>query len=292
MRKDREHFFFLLIVFLFLSGVYIADALTLTDSEDVSVSARVGTLPIIDEGGGGGAAISQSGVRFSGYAYPLAKITVLQGASEVGSFSADEQGSFSLVLSGSGSNFFTLFATDVLGHKSTLLNFPTIFYTGYLTDITGIRFAPTITSDKLSVKQGEYVTIEGYALPGSALEIIFDGQEELSTFKPAINQTGKYTITIPLKLTQGDYTVKAKYHGDSRTSKAMRIVIGASTMLRTDVTNNIPGDCNSDLRINLADFSMFAYWYGKLNPPSCIDTNSDKKVDLVDFSILAFYWNG
>lgn len=72
---------------------------------------------------------------------------------------------------------FYSFATDVFGRKSTLLNFPTVLYSGYLTDISGIRFAPTITTDKISVKKGDFITIEGSSLPNKNIDLVFDGPE-------------------------------------------------------------------------------------------------------------------
>lgn len=257
--------------------------------ETVSVSAIVGTLPSVDEGTGGG--VYQSGVRFSGFAYPGATVTVQKINGGSISVTADKTGSFSVVVPETDWQLFTLFATDVFGRKSTLLNFPTVLYSGYLTDISGIRFAPTITTDKISVKKGDFITIEGSSLPNKSIDLVFDGPEN-RTFSLESNSVGVYNVTIPAVFIEGEYAVRTQYPLDTRTSKAIRISVGTASILRVESTTNIPGDCNVDQRITLVDFSVLAYWYGKPNPPKCVDVNSDNSVNLIDFSIVAFYWNG
>ncbi len=83
-----------------------------------------------------------------------------------------------------------------------------------------------------------------------------------------------------------------RYVDDARNSKLVKFVIGELNVPNTDIVENIPGDCNYDRLINLVDFSVLAFWYGKDNPPACVDTNRDNKIDLIDFSILAFWWTG
>jgi hypothetical protein len=260
-----------------------------TPPETVSVSATVGTIPSIDTTIGGG--VYQSGVRFSGLAYPYAVVTVQKKDGTTTEVVSGADGSFSILIPETKWQLFTLFATDTAGRKSTLLNFPAILYSGYITDIAGIRFAPTITTDKLSVKKGDFITIEGFALPKTDLEIRFDDKDE-RVFSLVALDTGRYSITIPLSFVEGEYTIRARYPKDSRSSKAVRITVGTASILRNEVTTNLPGDCNVDQRITLVDFSVLAYWYGKVNPPRCVDANKDGSVDLVDFSIVAFYWNG
>jgi hypothetical protein len=258
--------------------------------ETVTVSAIVGSIPSIDPSGGGGGAY-QSGVRFSGIAYPQAVVTVQKRDGTSVSVTARADGSFSILVPETQWQLFTLFAVDTSGRRSTLLNFPTMLYSGYVTDIAGIKFAPTITTDKLAVKKGDFISIEGSAVPDSTVDILFEGFES-RTFSLVVDSEGVYNTTIPASFTEGEYVIRARYPLDSRTSKAIRITIGTASILRTEATTNIPGDCNVDQRITLVDFSVLAYWYGKSNPPRCVDANSDGVIDLTDFSIVAFYWNG
>ncbi len=292
MPFKTKHIIVLSSVFVLLTSFFLyknLNAQTLTESETVSIGAIVGSIPSIDTGPGGGT--YQSGVRFSGLAYPKALVTVQKRDTTFVTVVADETGAFSILIPETSWQLFTLFAVDTKGRKSTLLNFPTILYSGYITDISGIRFAPTLVTDKISVKRGDFITFSGSALPNKEVEVSFEG-EESKTFYLTSDDLGFFSATVPLDLKNGEYVVRAFYSKDSRTSKALRITIGNSTILRNEATNNIPGDCNFDQNITLVDFSVLAFWYGKQNPPKCVDANSDRIVNLIDFSIVAFYWNG
>ncbi len=303
LNTSKQFYTNLLVVFLFFVCAFFtntnADTITCTlgnscstSPEAVTISAIVSNgLPDIDPIGGGGGGDYKSGVRFSGLAYPGAVVTVLKRNGAVLTTVADSAGAFSIFVPENNWQLFTLYATDVAGRKSTLLNFPTILYNGIITDISGIRFAPTINTDKIAVKKGDYLTIEGASLPDKDVEVVFEGIDGRE-FSLLSNSLGVYNITIPANFSDGEYVLRARYIGDTRTSKAIKITIGNTTILRVEAVNNIPGDCNFDQKVTLVDFSVLAFWYGKNNPPKCVDTNTDGMINLVDFSILAFYWNG
>lgn len=289
---------FLLVIAGVCTLFFVAQgrAQTVVDTQTVGVSASVTTLPTIDTppSGGGSGSIPRTGVRFSGLAYPGASVTLLRSNTIVLSTTADENGRFSILFTDikeANRVFFTMYATDVEGRRSTLLNFPTVLYGGVLTEITGIRFAPTITTDKVAVKQNDFLTTTGMSLPFVPLEVVFEGGVTRQFFASG-DTLGKYRVIAPLELPIGEYLVRARYSGDTRTSQVTRIIVGAASITRVDTSVNIPGDCNVDQRVTLVDFSVLAFWFGKKNPPSCVDTNKDGKINLVDFSILAFYWNG
>lgn len=284
---SKNVFLLLSIVFLLISSL-VTNAQTLTETETVSIGATVGGLPVIDPGSGG---TYESGVRFSGSAYPGAVVTVLKRDGVILTTLADSGGKFTLFVPENNWQLFTLYATDTAGRRSTLLNFPTILYNGIITDISGIRFAPTITTDKISVKRGDFITIEGASLPSATVEVVFEGIDG-RIFTLTSSGEGVYSTTIPALFTEGEYILRARYVSDSRTSKAVRLTVGGVSILRSEATTNIPGDCNFDQRVTLVDFSVLAFWYGKDNPPKCVDANGDGIINLVDFSILAFYWNG
>lgn len=269
-------------------------AQTVVDSASSTVSASVASIPSIDDDTGGGGGSSQSGVQFSGFAYPGATVTLMHGSEKLLSTIADGAGKFSIVFSDvedAPQLMFSLFALDSAQRRSTLLNFPVIFYTGQLTDIRNIRFAPTITTDKVAIKTSDFITVEGAALPRLPMNVIFEGNDA-KTFTLSAGAEGAYRLTVPLALPQGEYIVKARYEGDTRTSAALRLIVGNASIPRVEVSANIPGDCNLDQKVTIVDFSVLAFWFGKKQPPSCVDTNGDGAITLVDFSILAFYWNG
>lgn len=270
-------------------------ALTLTSSETVTISAQVGGSinPLNDNNGSNGSGF-MTNVTFSGSAYPNAVVHIWKDGTPKMTTRADAKGSFSITLNEiySPSALYTLYAIDKDNRQSLLLNYPIVVKTGYVTQVSGIVFAPTISTDKTEVKEGDYLSISGYALPNAYIDLSVEGSQNM-TYHLTSKNDGKYNIIIPLiNMYKGIYNLHVNYSGDKRISKVVQFTIGEANILSTELTANIPGDCNADQVIDLVDFSVAAFWYGKSSPPRCVDTNSDNAINLVDFSILAFYWTG
>jgi hypothetical protein len=281
-------------LFLFFSGSIFAQTAPVT--ETVNISAKVGEEIVVTPGGGvtGGFAIPKTAVRFSGQAYPDASVTLLKQGSNVISVKANSAGEFNILLEEKYDSkaVYSLFAVDVLGNRSVLVNYPIAVERGFITYLSGIRFAPTIVVDKIEVRIGGYLTVSGYALPGQEIEVYIAG-ESRKIFTLSSNPDGTYKIVLPLlSLPVGNYQVSVKYPNDSRLSKIVNFAIGTTDIFNADEIENIPGDCNADRIINITDFSILAFWYGKNMPPACVDANKDNKINLTDFSILAFWWTG
>jgi hypothetical protein len=260
---------------------------------DVSVSAIVDEDIIITSGGGGGGGFP-TGVVFSGYAYPGASVHIWKNGVPREAKFADKSGYFYIVLQEqySPNILYTLYAIDKEVRRSLLLNYPIVVKNGYVTQVSGIRFAPTISLDKVEVKKGDIVTLSGYALPFMDVYINIEGVQSKKLITKS-NPDGTYKLDIPTSdFIKGRYNISVSYKDDKRISKVIEFNVGESNILSTELVTNIPGDCNADQVINLIDFSVAAFWYGKKNPPACVDTNKDNIINLVDFSILAFYWTG
>lgn len=260
--------------------------------ENVTVSATVaGSISPLGGGGGGGGYLS--GLIFSGYAYPKATVHILKDGVPVTTTIADMRGYFMVTFSElyNPNVLYTLYAIDQVGRKSILLNYPVATKVGYYTEVSGIVFPPTIGSDKTEVKQNDSITIVGYARPNKDLDIVIDGVGQAYHTQSA--DGGTYELLISLSgFRKGSYNVHTNYQNDKKISKVLQFIIGDMNVSSVDLVNNIPGDCNADQVINIVDFSVAAFWYGKPNPPKCVDTNNDNIIDLTDFSILAFYWTG
>lgn len=259
-------------------------------AENISITASVLSSSSNDNGGGG----VPTSVNFSGFAYPHAVVHVWKDGISKTTTTALSDGSFYISLSEvySPNAMYTLYAIDKNYRQSLLLNYPVVVKSGYITTISGIRFPPTITADKTEVKRNGNIIFSGYALPDTKLELVLNGLEQ-RTLNLESHSDGTYKFDLNLyNLPKGNYNVYIHYKNDKRISKVVKFTIGDINVSSTELLNNIPGDCNADQIINLIDFSVAAYWYGKPNPPRCIDPNKDNIIDLVDFSILAFYWNG
>lgn len=246
-------------------------------------------------GGGGGGDMFSTGVKFSGQAYPFSSVFLLKGGNEVESTIANSNGYFNLGFEENSARnvIYTLFAIDVSGNKSLLINYPVVIEIDSIAYLNGVLFSPTVVTDKSTVKFGDYLEVSGYAIQNRELEIVIEGKGVKTSFNSYSMENGFYELQVPMGvLERGEYKVYVKYKNDSRISKLVRFTIGDVNVFNKVEISNIPGDCNFDRNINLVDFSILAFWYGKDNPPLCVDTNKDSIINLVDFSILAFYWTG
>lgn len=296
-KKIQNNTSFICISLFCLTTSLVSAQMTSID-ETVSVSALVVNQLPSNNSGGGSIVIppSKSGVGFSGYAYPGARITLLKNAVYVEEGKADETGFFSISSAEpyNSTHIYTLFADDPNQERSLLLNYPLIVSTGTFTQISNILFAPTLIVDKSEVQKTDSLIIEGYGRPQKELIItIQQGLVVKKTYEVTTTPSGNYSFVISLdSFPDAKYTVSAQYKEVSRISKLVTFSVGNKTLARELDTIRIPGDCSLDRKITLTDFSILAYWYGRDNPPSCIDTNNDNIINLVDFSILAYYWTG
>ncbi len=265
-------------------------------------------------GGGGGGGSGSSGstgltikpvtsIRFSGYAYPLSKVSILQDAQLVLTTIAGPDAKFDASLTNLSSGYFTfsLRAEDEDGHLSPLFTFPVYITYGASTHVSGIFLAPTVTTDKKEVKKGEVVVIFGKTVPQSKVVISVSSPQE--NFRQVnSNNEGVYLLNFDTSfLEEGEHLAKAKAESEglfSPWSNVVKFKVSDINIERdSGVCEDRAGDFNCDGKINLVDFSILAYWYKKpLSPEFSLkekrQLNGDGKVDLVDFSILAYYWTG
>ena len=284
---------FFTLLFLLPSAL---GAQVITSNETVTVTALVGAVPPPSGGGGGAFSVPEHPtVGFSGYAYPNARVVLLKNISVQAVTKADEKGFFSISVEElyERNVLYGLYAEDTEKERSILLNYPLAVTQGVFTQVSGIVFAPTITTDKVQVKRGDVVTTYGQARPEKDLLVVLSGQGGGKNYIIQSFKNGKYSLAISTEgLTDGEYTLTVRYQGDKRASKVVKFTVGERTIMRSQDIVTLPGDCNKDTLIDLRDFSVLAFWYLRSNPPECVDTNDDNLVDIVDFSVLAYYWTG
>ncbi len=277
--------------YYFVIRVLDAFGTPIITSSEVSATPNGSVTPPPVTTSGGGQSI---GVQFSGLAYPNATVSILKDGVDRAKAHADVSGAFTTTLEEIFNNsiLYTLYATDVDGNRSLLLNYPLLSSAGRLSRITGIRFAPTIDTDKIAVKTGNDISFFGFGLPSTPLEFLVDGPLS-KALTVSSGADGRYRFDLSTTgFPPGEYGLRVHYPNDIRMSTVIQFTVGAVDILKTKLTDIIPGDCNTDNTIDLRDFSILAFWYQKPHPPACIDTNHDGVVNLVDFSILAFYWTG
>src|SRR3989338_1586595 len=247
-------------------------------------------------GGGGGIISSPTSAILSGRAYPKSKITVLKDAQIAATTIAGHDANFAVNVSGvSGGNYtFSVYAEDSKGIRSPLLTFPVSVTSGASTKIGGIVVAPTIAVDKSEVRQGDTATVFGQTAPNGEITIAIGSDE--SAHKTKADQNGNYLYVLHTStLTMAHHFVRSQsaYGGEvSPFSKSVSFLVGTKNIAAELPKTISKGDVNKDMRVNLVDFSITAYWYKRPHPPASADLSGDGKVDLTDFSIMAFFWTG
>ncbi len=288
-----------------------AAGILLSESAQVSATPTAGSGTGVTWGGGGGGGggvgvgvtgsdttTTDTGVVFSGRAYPLSKVSILKDGQIALSTIAGPDSNFTGTLGGlsSGEYTFSVYGEDKNGIRSTPFTFQIFITSGVTTKISGIFIAPTIAVDKSEVKKGDNIVIFGQSTPTSDIVISVNSEQEF--FENALSDaSGVYLHTFDTSVLElGKHSTKSKallHNGEISTfGEAVGFIVGTKNVSADNTKKNLKCDANTDNRCNLVDFSIAAFWYKKKDPPAKVDFNNDGIVNLIDFSIMAFYWTG
>ncbi|HEY4510866.1 MAG TPA: dockerin type I domain-containing protein, partial [Candidatus Paceibacterota bacterium] len=171
---------------------------------------------------------------------------------------------------------------------------------GVTTTISGVSVPPLLLVDKTEVRKGDFVKIEGKALPGAEVSLFLgDKDEKIKKILTRVfaDSAGAYAYSLATAaLAQGEYAVLARAEkGETRTTLSQEVSFAVGLQNKAaPLFSKAPAhvDFNKDNKVNLVDFSIAAFWFKKPTPPAHVDPNKDGKVDLKDFSMLAYYWTG
>lgn len=275
-------------------------------TEDVVIQAVVAGAPEENAGGGGGGSsssveeepfMSPSSVFFSGIAYPSASVFLLKNGQETQKTTATDSALFSLNITDltPGSYTFSVVAEDPDGYRSTLRTFPLRVLENVTTNISDILIAPTIRVNTSSLMLGDPLVVSGYGAPTASVLLSLKSLVS-SLFSVPTLGNGSYTKTFDTTgFSLGKYTLSGHtVFLDERQSSesALTSFVVSDTALPLSEETYTASDINYDMRVNLVDFSILAYWYKKDAPPLKVDLNGDGRVTITDFSILAYAWTG
>jgi len=286
---------------VFALGVTRAHAQTVDLSTGLTISAVVNAPSTPGGGGGGGGGGGFSGpsttVNFSGRAYPLSRVYILQNGALAVSTIAGPDAKFAVSFTGisSGGYTFTVYGEDDAGRRSENFSFPLIVTSGTTIDVSGIFISPTIDVDKSEVRRGDNLVIFGRSAPEST--VVISVHSAFESFHSVISDTsGAYVYTLdtsPLEIGMHEAKSKTVLPAEVSTySRPVSFAVGDKNVEAKKYCGAGRGDLNCDFKVNIVDYSILAYWYNKRNPPVKVDLNNDGKVNLIDFSILAYYWTG
>lgn len=249
-------------------------------------------------GGGGGSSTSNTATAvFSGQAFPNSSISILRDGVSSGTTVAGPDAKFQISLSSlsAGNYSFSLVAKDKDGLTSQTQSFAISLSAGVTTSVTGVFFAPTLSADKIQVKQGDTISFFGQTTPSAEVSLVVHS-DVVKYATTSSDNKGVYFYQFdssPLEKGQHQANSKAIINLNvSALSAAVAFWVGDESLLAKPLSACIKPDINCDGRVNLVDFSILAYSYRKNLFPKNIDQNDDGKIDLVDFSIMAYYWTG
>lgn len=280
---------------------------TITSSQNVSISARVGPEedPFTVGGGGGIIGLIRSSISFTGFAFPYANVHLYKDGQIVTSTLTDINADFNFNVKNltSGTYIFTIFAKDMDGGQSAVYTLPIFIDNRVNIKVDNVFLSPSINLSKNNITLGESSTVSGYTTPNSKVTIYFESAlGQVSSFNVWSDNFGKYEYTIDSSYFGiGQFKIKAQTEKDGVLSfegvtLVLNILDPEAEVLPepTDypLCQTIFADLNCDQKVNLIDFSIMAYWYNNKTPPVLIDLNKDSQIDLSDFSILAFNWTG
>jgi hypothetical protein len=252
---------------------------------------------------GGGSSSSQTGVIFSGRAYPLSNVSVLEDGQLAVTTIADPNANFNISLLGlsAGNYTFSVYGEDSEGRRSSLFTFPVFITSGVVTNIGGIFIAPTIAVDKSEVKRGDNIAIFGQSASQADIIIsVHSAQEVFATTSSDKNGIYLYNFDTS-QIDYGEHNTQSKAAVDqaiSDYSNSVSFNVGTENVIASAPKQcPLKGDLNGDCKVDLVDFSIAAYWYKQplsdaFKKIEKAELNGDGKVDLVDFSIMAYYWTG
>ncbi len=291
-----------LIIFLLFTPIFVY-GVDIVVNDNISISAIVSSNiapPGGGGGGGGGGGVNppQTVVNFSGMAYPLSRVFILQDGVIVVNTISDPGANFSVSVTNlsTGNYTFSVYGEDAKGRKSQSFSFPLYITSGTTVNIGNIYLSPTIDIDKSEVKKGDNLAIFGQSVPSSDITISVHSDPEYF-FKIKSNTNGVYLYNLDTAILElGKHQTKSKSAIDTRVSSftsPLSFLVGNETKVKEEVLcSTLRGDLNCDNHVNLVDFSIMAFWYKKTNIPAKVDLNNDTKVTLVDFSIMAYNWTG
>lgn len=260
------------------------------DESGVSLPAPRGVGVVLDT-------TAKGTVVFTGRAYPRSRVHLLKDGSVATTTIAGNDAQFRFLMSElpKGTYLFGVSAEDNQEMHSGLFSLSLVVTPGAVTNVANIFLSPTIAIDRSEVRRGDNVTVRGKSFPNSEVIISFLSDTE-KAFTVVSDTEGNYIYSVGTSaLKNGNYAIRTKSRFSeemSADSIMVQFSVGSETKNIVSGSGVPQGDMNGDKHVDITDFSILAYWYQRLAPPSKIDFDKDGKITMADFSILAFYWTG
>lgn len=249
-------------------------------------------------GGGSGAVPmrAQTQVVFAGKAYPNTRVQILKDGQLLGIAQSDGNADFSYNVTNAtpGPTTFGFWAED--NKKIRSITYTTTFQVtqNAVTNVGNVFLPPTIRALLPKVSPGSDIVLDGTTAPRAHVQLLVDktsapvqtvtskdnGEWDTKLSSVGMSPETYHQIMPYLELIAASGTVPQK----SGNGTSLNIFVGNSNI--SDRTSN--GDINGDGKVNMVDFSMLLFRFGKADPVG--DLNHDGKVNIADLSIMLFNW--
>jgi len=246
-------------------------------------------------GGGGGMPLPSlpTKIIFKGWAYPLSKVVVLKDGQRFVETQANSQAKFRAEISNisPGIYSFGIWAEDKNKRKSITHTLTFQVRANTIHEISDIFLPPTVELSKSAILRGQILDIFGQTVPQSQVEIYINSDKIIE--KVTADALGGWFYSLDTnRLERGIHTarVRASISNDLLSTFSQVLMFGVGVDLPPAKGVCPRADLNKDGKVNLIDFSILLYWWGRYN--ECADQNSDGVVNLIDFSIMLYYWTG
>lgn len=267
-------------------------------------TSTTGSPPTPPSGGGSGQGglpsgfipiLQQTRVVIQGKGYPNSVVNILKDGQILGLANTDGSANFSYETGAltPGPTTFGFWSADTRGLRS--ITFTTTFQVtqNAVTTVSNVYLPPTLDLRTKKVRLGEIVEAFGSTAPNARVSI-FVGKENSPRVTSTSTTAGAWDSAFST-----DGLVDESFHQ----AKAIFESLGAGTQVKSgysqlvnfyigvrDVKEPGSADLNADGRVNLTDFSILLFNWGKSG--TIADLNLDNTVNLTDLSIMLFAWTG
>jgi cysteine-rich repeat protein len=269
-----------------------------------ATSTTGGSPPPPPSGGGSGQGglpsgfvpvLQQTRVVIQGKGYPNSVVNILKDGQILGIANTDSRANFSYETGPltPGPTTFGFWSNDGRGLRS--VTFTTTFQVtqNAVTTVSNVYLPPTIDLRTKKVKPGEIIEAFGTTAPDAKVSV-FVGKENSPRMTSTSTATGAWNLAFST-----DGLENEVFHN----VKAIFELLGAGTQVKSgysqlvnfyvgerDVKEPGSADLNQDGKVNLIDFSILLFNWGKSG--TIADLNNDDTVNLTDLSIMLFAWTG
>ena len=289
---------FILFIVLGLFSPSMSRGFDITHTSSVSVTAVVGSSGSEELGGGGGGGGSSSSSRFtrvfiSGFGYPGLPVYISYRGGNVLEAIAGIDGFYSVSVEQIpyGLQTLSIWALDSRGVRSATRSLLVDVPRTVDLIVSEFNVPPTVAVSSIEIKRGEQLKVSGFARPGSLLEPVVAGESLNQEVRVGADGSFEFFLGTAA-YAFGGLSIRVRSLSDQLLSKFASIRIGLKSIELTqdNSTKKLQGDVNGDSKVNLTDFSIIAFWYGRSGVPPDVDLTGDGKITLRDFSILAYAW--